>query len=301
MGTALSSVRLVGTAAAAQGTPDASTAAGNGYARPEMLIDAASLMARIDDPSLKIFAFMPSEQFTQGHIPGSVQIDPDARELPDASEVGIARWQAETAELLGSLGVTGDTTVVTYDGGTLRATFPWWFLQLVGHEDASVLNGGLTAWTSAGGKITAEASPSTPVTAAAPGPYQGTLHPEVLAGLDDVLASLDMSHIALLDTRTPEEYAEGHIPGAANVDYTLNAVAAEPQLWRPQDELRAMYEAAGITPDKQVIPYCRTGSRASVTYFTLRLIGYDNVVLYPGSWKEWSEHPGAPVAVGSKP
>jgi thiosulfate/3-mercaptopyruvate sulfurtransferase len=266
-----------------------------------MLIDAASLITRIDDPSLKLFAFMPTDEFAQGHIPGSVQIDPDARELPDASDVGIARWQAEMAELLGTLGVTGGTTVVTYDGGTLRATFPWWFLQLVGHEDAHVLNGSLSAWTNAGGKTTAEASPSTPGPAAVPGPYQGTLHPEVLAGIGNVLASVDKSDITLLDTRTPEEYEEGHIPGAVNVDYTLNVVAGDPRLWRPQDELRAMYEAAGVTPDKQVIPYCRTGSRASVTYFTLRLIGYDNVALYPGSWKEWSEHPGAPVTVGSEP
>ena len=99
----------------------------------------------------------------------------------------------------------------------------------------------------------------------------------------------------LVDARTEEEYAEGHIPGAVLLPFPENAIETEPKVWKSATELRAMYEAIGVTPDKHVIPYCTTGVRSAVTYFTLRLLGFPDARLYTGSWAEWSSHPELPV------
>ena len=119
--------------------------------------------------------------------------------------------------------------------------------------------------------------------------------------LAEVRASLGQPDVALVDARSPKEYAAGHLPGAVNIEFTRNALPDQPKDFKPAAELRAMYAAAGITPDKTVIPYCLTGVRSAVTYFTLRLIGYDDVTLFTGSWKEWSGYPDLPVTTGNQP
>ena len=112
--------------------------------------------------------------------------------------------------------------------------------------------------------------------------------------------SLDDPNVALVDARTPEEYAAGHIPGAVNVNFPRNAEPDEPKYWKPAAELLALYADHGVTADKQVIPYCATGVRSAVTYFTLRLLGYDDVALYTGSWDEVGRPRGHPEGDGRR-
>ncbi len=114
-------------------------------------------------------------------------------------------------------------------------------------------------------------------------------------------AALNDPNVVLIDARSPAEYAAGHIPGAINVEFTQNAEPGQPRYWKSARELRAMYAALGATPDKRIIPYCTTGVRSAATYFTLRLIGYEDVTLFTGSWKEWSSHPDLPVRTGNAP
>jgi thiosulfate/3-mercaptopyruvate sulfurtransferase len=279
---------------AAGATPEA----GGGYARPELLIDGPSLRSRRNDPGIALIALMPPDEFAAGHIPRSAQIDWPDLEIIDTSEAAITEWRDAMAWRLGTLGIAPETTVVTYDGGTLFATRPWWVLRYLGHQDVRVLNGGLAAWAATGGEVVADAVRATP---AAAGGYRGAPQPEVLAALTEVQASLDDPNVVIIDARTPEEYAEGHIPGAVNVNFPRNAAAEPPKTWLPQDELLAMYAEVGATPDKRIIPYCTTGVRSSVTYFTLRLIGYEDVALYTGSWEEWINRPDTPRTTGSEP
>jgi thiosulfate/3-mercaptopyruvate sulfurtransferase len=280
----------------AQGTPTASPVAG-GYAHPEALIDAASLQDRLDDPALVIVGFMPATEFEVARMPGSVQVDWPELEVIDTSDASIGAWRQMVGELLGALGIEPASSVVVYDNGTLFAARLWWILRYLGHEDVALLDGGLAAWQAVGGAVATDtAEPPAGVA-----PYQGVPSAEMLAQKDEVLGSLDDPEVVIVDARTPEEYAEGHIPGAENVNFPLNAAPEPPKLYKPAAELRTMYEGVGITPDRLIIPYCTSGVRSAVTAHTLHLLGYERVALYTGSWKEWSEDPDTPKTEGDQP
>lgn len=263
------------------------------YARENLLIDAAWLKQRLGSEGFLPVGFMPPDAFAAGHIPGSVQLDWPELELTDTSDASVAEWEASVSIFLGDLGITPGTEVLVYDDDTLFASRLWWLLRYLGHERVHVLNGGLAAWIDAGGDI-AEGE-HRPIAAA---PYPGTPAPDTLAQLDEVRDALGRDDVAIVDARTEEEFAEGHIPGAVNVNYPLNATETSPRLWLPQIDLLSLYESHGVTPDKLVIPYCSSGVRSAVTAFTLHLIGFDRVALYTGSWNEWNAHPDTPKESG---
>lgn len=273
------------------------TTGANGYAHPNWLVSAAWLAQHLHDRNLKVVALTPAAEFAQGHIPGAAQVDWPALGLEDTSPSSVARWRTAMAQELTRLGITPRDTVVIYDGGTLFAARLWWVLEDLGHADQRILDGGLPAWVAAGGKM--ESGPATQRTAAEP--YHGRFDSSDLATFTQVQAAIGKPGVVLLDARTGSEYAAGHIPGAVNVNYPENAVATSPHFWKPAVELRALYAGVGATPGKEIIPYCSSGTRSAVTYFTLRLLGYPRVRLYTGSWDEWAQHADAPVARGERP
>ena len=281
----------------AQGTPVASPDTNGQYANPGALVDVAWLERRIDDPEMVTVALMPEEEFASSHVPGAVQIDWPALEVVDTSDASIDVWNQSVQDLVGSLGITTDSDVVVYDNGTLFAARLWWVLTYLGHKRVHVLNGGLAAWQDRGN----EAAPAPSSAASAASAYAGSPDERWLAQMAEVVAALDDPDAVIVDARTPEEYAEGHIPGAVNLNFPLNASDTPPKRYKPAGELRSMYEAIGVTPNRLVIPYCTSGVRSAVTAHTLHLIGYQRVALYTGSWKEWSSDPDVPKATGSAP
>lgn len=296
----------------ADGTPRSSA----GYAHPEALVTADWLQEQRDASGLVLVGFMPPEDFEAAHIPGSVQVNAPALEVIDTSDASIERWHQATQELLGSLGISRDSMVVAYDAGTLFSARLWWILHYFGHEDVHILDGGLPAWEAAGGEVESGTMASNGGRGIADSmmmvaggasftshamPYEGTPNPDMLAQMDEVMASVDDPDVVILDARTLEEYAEGHIPGAVNLNFPLNAVPEAPKVFRPADELRALYDDVGATAGKHIVPYCASGVRSAVTTFALHLIGHDDVALYTGSWLEWGENPDTPKATGEEP
>lgn len=276
-------------------TPVASPAAG--FAQPESLVGVDWLAAHRDDTGLLLVALMPEPEFEEAHIGASFRIDWPALEVVDTSDAGIAAWETSVRERIGDLHIVPESRVVVYDNGTLFAARLWWLLRYLGHDDVRVVDGGLPAWRAAGHEV--ETGPVAMTLDKRP-PYPGISDSSVLAQRDEVLAALDDPDTVLVDARTPEEYAEGHIPGAININYPQNA-GGDPPMWKPADALRELYASAGVTPDRRVIPYCSSGVRSAVTAYTLWLVGYPRVALYTGSWNEWRDLPDAPISTGDQP
>lgn len=267
------------------------------YAHPEWLAEAGWLRQQLGDDSLTVIALTPAKEFAAGHIPGSAQIGWNALEVVDTTDASLAGWQSDVEAILTELGIERDDTVVIYDGGTFFAPRLWWILHQLGHDDVRILNGGLEAWVAEGGDL--ETGEAAVLPAAVP--YTGEPDDDVLVSIAEAEAALDQDDTIFVDARRFEdEYTAGHIPGAINVPFIDNAEASGPIRWKSASALRAMYEEAGVTPDRFVIAYCTTGVRSAATYFALRQLGYD-VSLFSGSFVEWSSDPSRPVTTGPTP
>jgi thiosulfate/3-mercaptopyruvate sulfurtransferase len=279
----------------AQATPAGDHATG----RAAWLIDAAELAGRHGDPDLRIVALTPADAFADAAIEGATAVDWPALELGSTDEDAVAKWTTRMRALVASLGIDASSDVVIYDEGSLFAARLLWVLTYLGHDATRILDGGLPAWRE-GGLAASVPATATPPAAPASLPTSGE-RPEALATLAEAEAALGRDEVVFVDARTPEEYATGHIPGAVNVNYPLNAEPDGPAYWKPTDALIDLYGSIGVTPDRRVIPYCSTGVRSAVTWFTLRMIGFPEVALFTGSWAEWSAHPELPVTTGVKP
>lgn len=119
-----------------------------------------------------------------------------------------------------------------------------------------------------------------------------------------MIEAINNENIVILDARTPEEYSgeremasrSGHIPNAVNLEWVNFMMEDGIPYFKPAEEIAAMLAERGITPDKQVVTHCHTNVRGSHAYFTLRLMGYDSVKAYEGSWSEWGNREDTPIA-----
>lgn len=281
------------------------------YAHPDVLVSTEWVAEHLDDPSVRILDVSEDVLlYETGHIPGSLKID----WLGDLWDDTIREFiqPEELAELFGRLGVTNDTTVVLYgDKNNWWASYAFWFFQYSGHRHLKLMNGGRAKWTAEDRPLTTDV-PSVPATSYTP----GERNPELRAFKEDVLKHLESVKAgtgALVDVRSPGEFKGevthmadypqegvlrgGHIPGAQSIPWA-QAVAPD-GTFKSADELRALYEPKGVTPDKEVIAYCRIAERSSHSWFVLKyLLGYENVKNYDGSWTEWGNSVGVPIEKG---
>lgn len=280
------------------------------YAHPEALVSTEWLATHLNEEGL---AIVESDEdvllYEIGHIPGAVKIDwhTDLNDPVVRDYVQGERF----AEILGSKGISRETTVVIYgDRSNWWAAYALWVFKLFGHPDVRLLDGGRDKWIAEGREIST-----------AHVPRNATRYPVVVrddsvqrAFKEDVLAHLGQP---LIDVRSPQEYSGerthmpefpqesslrgGHVPGAASVPWAK--AAAEDGTFRPRDELDDVYlKQAGLTAGDDVITYCRIGERSSHSWFVLKyLLGFETVRNYDGSWVEWGSAVRVPIVTGTDP
>src|SRR5689334_20535216 len=275
------------------------------YAHPDVLVSTESVAGHRADAAVRLIEVdVDTTAYDSGHIAGAVgwnwqsQLnDPVRRDIPDKKAF---------AKLLSDAGVTPKTTVVLYgDNNNWFAAFAFWLLQLYGHTAVKLMNGGRAKWVAEGRPLVTERTSVRATTY----PVPKKINSGVRAKRPDVEKALKAKKIALVDVRsTPEFVGEiiappgmtetaqraGHIPGAASIPWAQTV--REDGTFKSRDELEALYEAKGVTPDKDVIAYCRIGERSSHSWFVLHeLLGYRRVRNYDGSWTEWGSMVGLPI------
>lgn len=284
---------------AALGAPGQIAAEGR-YANPQLLVETEDLARMLGAPGVRIVDVRGGMTgvvgYRVGHVPGAAYLDEGDLDDPTANAEGLPIRPAAAAALFGGLGIDHETTVVAYDdaGGVLAARL-FFVLEYYGHDRVRVLNGGLAKWRREGRPLEVVA-PTIASRRFDPRPRR-----DLVATAADVRASLGRPDACLIDARSPAEFRGaappsirgGHIPGAANVDWTstLNADGT----FKDADALRTLFEGAGLRPDRTAVVYCHVGSRASHAYLALRLLGHARVRNYDGSWMEWATTPALPV------
>ena len=277
------------------------------YAK-DVLVSTEWAAAHLHDEGLR---FLEVDEdillYETGHLPGALKVDwqGDFWDPVEREFIGPEAFAA----LMGRLSITPDTTVVLYgDKSNWWAAYAYWFLVYNGHTKVKLMNGGRQKWVAEGREL----SEQLPEVAPAAYPV-GARDESIRAYREQVRAHIDKVRAgegAMVDVRSPDEFSGkvthmpsypqegvlrgGHIPGARNIPWAR--AANDDGTFKSADELRELYEGEGVTPDKDVIAYCRIAERSSHSWFVLtQLLGYPRVSNYDGSWTEWGNAVGVPI------
>lgn len=283
--------------------------------RNKVLISAAELarLLRAGDPvtvlDIRWSLDAPDghQAYLQGHVPGAVYVSLED-ELADHDVAGRGRHPLPTGRNLEAAarrwGVRRDKPVVVYDDWNRAASGRlWWLLTASGLTDVRILDGGLPAWTGAGGELeTGEISPEPGNFTVLPEDLYDGIRPTLTA--DEAGDGAGSGALALLDARAaarfradeePVDAAAGHIPGAKNLPFT--ALLAADGTFLPDDAIARLLTERGVGADDPVGAYCGSGISATVIVAALAATGR-KAALFPGSWSQWSSDASRPVARG---
>lgn len=276
------------------------------YAHPEVLVDTQWVADHLKDAGIRVAEvdYDASSNYDVNHVAGAVLFD-WKKDINDPTTRNIfGKKQAE--ELLRRSGVNNDTTLVLYgDFNNWFAAFAFWALKYYGFKDVRLMNGGRKKWLEEDRPLSKETPKYSAGNFNASGPDE-----TIRAFLNQVKAGLQNPKSAMVDVRSPKEFtgeilapAEyptehaqrgGHIPGAANIPWAQ--AVKDDGTFKSIEELKQLYQQKGITPEKDIIAYCRIGERSSHTWFVLKyLLGYPSVKNYDGSWTEWGNMVGNPI------
>ncbi|HEX9214541.1 MAG TPA: 3-mercaptopyruvate sulfurtransferase [Bradyrhizobium sp.] len=280
--------------------------------KADPLVSTEWLAAHINDANVKVLdaSFklpgvlpLPKDDYLAAHLPGAVFFDVDAvsdhsnplpHMFPSAEQFGRD---------VGHLGIGNADTVVLYDaGGWVAAPRAWWMFLSYGHSNVRILNGGLKKWRAEGRATeSGEVKPK-------PATFKASYDAKRVRSMQQLIANVESRAEQVIDARPAERFEgraaepragirSGHIPGARNVPYAglFNAATGE---MKPLDDLRAAFASAGVKLDAPIVTSCGSGVSAGVLTLALYRLGIADTALYDGSWSEWGQEKGPPIATG---
>jgi thiosulfate/3-mercaptopyruvate sulfurtransferase len=246
---------------------------------------------------------LPKDDYLAAHIPGAVFFDVDAVSDHDNPLPHMFPSAAQFGRDVGALGIGNDDTVVLYDaGGWVAAPRAWWMFLSYGHDKVRILDGGLKKWRAEGRPV--ESGEVTPK----PATFKAAYDAGRVRAIGEMIANVASKAEQVIDARAGERFEgrvgeprpglrSGHIPNSRNLPYGQLFDAATGAM-KPLDELRRAFAGAGIDIDRPIVTSCGSGVSAAVLTLALYRLGVRGTALYDGSWSEWGQADGPPVATG---
>jgi len=275
-------------------------------------VDADWLQKRLGEPGLTIVDaswYLPAQkrdaraEYEAAHIPGARFLDQDAVSDADSPLPHTLAPPRRFAQYVGALGISADDTIVVYDGpGFFSAPRAWWMFRVMGVFQTFVLNGGFDGWKAEGRPVTAQP------TRIASSIFHADFDASRVVGLDEMRRIVGSGESQIADARSPGRFAgtepeprtgvrSGHMPGARNVP--ASALSRQGK-FLPREELRKVFDDAGIDLSRPVVTSCGSGITAAVITLALESLGHGDNRLYDGSWTEWGGLSDTPVATGKE-
>lgn len=278
------------------------------YVNPDALVTTDWLAEHLNDPNIRVVdgsSFLPNvprnaqEEFAQKHIPGAVLID--IEEVSDHSSdlPHMLPTPDDFAAKVGALGIGSDNRVVVYDSQGVR-TSPrvWWMFRVFGHDDVTVLDGGLPKWEAENRPVADGAESPTAQT------FTARFRPELVRSFEQVASAVDSGVEQIVDARPAGRFAgtdaeprpgipSGHMPGASSMPVETVVDAASGTVL-PAASIKANFDAAGVTMGEPIITTCGSGVAACTTSLGLYLLGHEGSAVYDGSWSDWGSREDTP-------
>lgn len=266
------------------------------------LIESEDLESHLDNEHLLVVDLSKPATHAQYHIPGAVHLEGSQIVAIQKPVMGLLPGRAQLDKVLSGIGALPNTHIVAYDneGGGWASRFLW-TLDVIGHENHSLLNGGLHAWANEDHALTREPTRTTRTD------YKTQTKGSAAVDAGYIQARLDDPRVRLLDARSAAEYngekrfsaRAGRIPGARNLDW-MNTMDQNNNLrMKSANTLKETLHALDIKPEHEVITYCQSHHRSSHSYVMLKSLGYTNIKGYPGSWSDWGNRDDTPVEQSS--
>ena len=256
-----------------------------------MFISTQELEKIYQDDSVLILDARSYKDYSNGHIPGAVNLDLFSFHWADTSQKGLVSFGEHMRKILSYAGIDENKKIIFYDDvtGMLAARGVWMCLYF-SHSDVQMLDGGLSKWTKENLPTETESTIYKPSNLTTP------LDPSIIIGFEELNEKI--GKVTIIDARSPDEFdgtipraaRGGHIPTAENIDWNNNL--DDSGKLKSDSELESLY-----TMDKEspIVTYCQGAYRAAHSYLSLKKLGFKNVKVYLGSWGEWGNKMELPI------
>jgi thiosulfate/3-mercaptopyruvate sulfurtransferase len=282
---ALIPVLCAAVVAAGQSAPAAKSATPADGVRSDMLVSTQWLSQHLKDPNVVVLHLADSVlDYKRGHIPGAHFIDMNKITTKNGNVTTELPSVEQLQKAFADAGVSDKSRVIIYATNWFpNGARVWYTLDYLGHgEQAALLDGGIEQWLVENRPVSGE----TP--AFSPASFTPHVNEKVRALIDEAKADTEPeANEQLVDARPEGRYKSGHLAGANNVYWQDTLVSEDNPVFKSPEQLRALYAAKGVVPNKKIVTYCEVGMQASHGYFLAKYLGYD-AALYDGSYQEWS-------------